>query len=167
MPALQPLAERKNKFFCITPFIFRKRCAIIVRQCRYSSSVERELPKLDRRVRLPLPAPEKALAKASAFFYPSRRLGISSAPVGLDIITAKPCISSRASVHFPADRGYTRLAPFLEYHAQRAGQRDGLHQPLEFAVFTGENGNQVRGFVGADQQLAIRRDVEITRRGTA
>ena len=27
--------------------------------CRYSSSVERKLPKLDRRVRLPLPAPNK------------------------------------------------------------------------------------------------------------
>jgi len=35
------------------------------------------------------------------FFYPRRRLGISSAPAGLDIITAMPCISSRASVHFP------------------------------------------------------------------
>ena len=35
----------------------------------------------------------------SEFFYPSRRLGISSAPSGLDIITATPCISSRFSVH--------------------------------------------------------------------
>jgi len=36
------------------------------------------------------------------FVYPSRRLGISSAPAGLDIITATPCISSRGSVHPPA-----------------------------------------------------------------
>ena len=43
------------------------------------------------------------------FFYPSRRLGISSAPAGLDIITATPCISSRASVYPPAAWWYTTL----------------------------------------------------------
>ena len=47
--------------------------------------------------------------KSSLFVYPSRRVGISSAPAGLDIITATPCISSRAGVYFPAAGWYTTL----------------------------------------------------------
>ena len=49
-----------------------------------------------------LPAPKKHEAIASCFFYPSRRLGISSAPWGC--ISSKEanrlCISSRVSVYF-------------------------------------------------------------------
>ena len=43
-----------------------------MRKCRYSSSVERELPKLDRRVRFPLPAPS-----SSRTAYRSRRFYFS------------------------------------------------------------------------------------------
>ena len=60
------------------------------------------------RIHHPPPTKRELLStKSSLFVYPSRRLGISSAPTGLDIITATPCISSRFSVHIPAAWWYT------------------------------------------------------------
>ena len=43
-------------FFACKPNLLMIYC---IGTCRYSSSVERELPKLNRRVRLPLPAPNQ------------------------------------------------------------------------------------------------------------
>ena len=62
-------------------------------------------------VRVLSPAPKNPHSKECGFFYPSRRLGISS-PREVRCISSRaasrPCISSRASVHLPAAWWYTR-----------------------------------------------------------
>ena len=60
---LQHFAIIQERFFLVNLFTLFFTGAIMLKHCRYSSSVEHDLPKVERWVRFPLPAREKRMQR--------------------------------------------------------------------------------------------------------
>ena len=65
---LRHFAIIQERFFLVNLFTLFFTGAIMLKHCRYSSSVEHDLPKVERWVRFPLPA-LKGLSLSDSLFY--------------------------------------------------------------------------------------------------